>query len=168
MPRVVSDMVKSANLHKPNRHAVKPIRSSRAHDENHGDTAAVTRCSSPKRNAPYKPLVAKNYRPLSLPPLLQRRHELVSARVPGSDRPFVNGDRSGFLPLELHLQLLHSPVFHDLLTQRRFLLRVRRGDVRVHVREACSRRLCDARLTLARLMIVGAHRTRTRRSNLPG
>lgn len=67
--------------------------------------------------------MAEYHRPLSLPPLLQRSHKLVGARVPGGDRPFVNGDRSRFLSLELYLQLLHSPVFHDLLAQRPLLLR---------------------------------------------
>lgn len=79
---------------------------------------------SPTRHAPYKPLVAEYHHPLSLPPLLQRSHQLVSARMPSRDRPLVNSDWSRFLSLELDLQVLHSPVFHDLLAQRRLLLRV--------------------------------------------
>lgn len=67
--------------------------------------------------------MTEDHRPLSLPALLQRVHELVSARVPGGYGPLVNGDRPGLLALELDLQLLHSSVFHYLLAQRRLLLR---------------------------------------------
>lgn len=77
--------------------------------------------------------MAERDRPLGPPPLLQRGHELVGARVAGGDRPFVHRDRPGFLPLQLDLQVLDSSVLDYLLTQQPLLLRVdvRDWDVRV-------------------------------------
>lgn len=60
--------------------------------------------------------MAERHRPLSPPPLLQRGHELVGARMAGGDRPLMHGDWPGFLALQLDLQVLDSSVLDYLLT----------------------------------------------------
>lgn len=68
--------------------------------------------------------MAERQGPLGLPALLQRGHELVSARVSRSDRPLLYGNRSRLLPFQLDLEVLDSSVFDDQLAQRRLLLQL--------------------------------------------